>query len=463
MHRRVKLFLSRRCTVTVTTVMPLSLVYLTSLMPILPCVRAINALFRLQVEQFLARSIIIGSLTLTRDDEPPRLFGETVDQACHANHPVASLHLANPTSFYARVATQADIGFAEAFIARDFLVKEPDHLATIFRMLILNRDQCSLSMPSTLFSRLGACLNYIAHLLNRNTLSRSRRNIHAHYDLSNELFQTFLGSTWTYSCAIFEPGRTLDDAQIAKIDLILQKARVESSHHLLDIGAGWGELAIRAATTFGCQVTGITLSSEQLVLARHRAHKMGLSHKVSFELIDYRQMALKGDKFDRIVSVEMVEAVGHEYLGLYFSTIDRMLNADGLAVIQVITTPEPRYDAYRRGTDFIQKHIFPGGLCPSLNALISAMASSSSLIVEHVENIGVHYATTLKEWRRRFLESVQNGDVKRAGFDDIFIRKWIYYLCYCESGFATRTLGTVQMVLTRIGNVASLGGAPVCS
>lgn len=435
---------------------------LTSLASTISFTEAISKLFRLQVDQFLARSITKGSLTFTCHDQSPTIFGETANQARLANHPVVSLHLVNPASFYARVARQADIGFAEAFIAGDFTVKEIDDLVTVFRLLILNRDETTLSMPSILLSRIGAYSNYVLNLLNRNTLSGSRRNIHAHYNLSNDLFGTFLGSTWMYSCALFAPGRSLDDAQIAKIDGVISKAQIEPGHHVLDVGAGWGEFAIRTATKIGCRVTGITLSEEQLALARHRAHKMGVSDTVIFELIDYRQLAESGRKFDRIVSIEMVEAVGHGFLGSYFQALDNLLNDDGLIVVQAITTPEQRYDSYRRGTDFIQKHIFPGGLCPSLQAMLSAMASSSSLIIEHVENIGVHYATTLQEWRRRFTFSVQQGHVQKAGFDDFFIRKWLYYLCYCESGFATRTLGCLQLVLTRSGNVSSLDLPPVC-
>lgn len=423
---------------------------------------AITRLFRLQVIQFLARGITKGSLTFTCDGQPPAIFGETVHQARAANHPIVSLHLVDAASFYTRIACQSDIGFAEAFMAGDFTVKETDDLVTIFRILILNRDETTLSMPSMLLSQIGAYANYTLNMLSRNTLSGSRRNIHAHYNLSNDLFATFLGSTWMYSCALFAPGRCLDDAQIAKIDAIVAKARIMPCHHVLDIGAGWGEFAIRVATKFGCRVTGITLSEEQLAFAQHRAQKMGVSDMVSFELIDYRQLAETGRKFDRIVSIEMVEAVGHEYLGCYFQAIDKLLNIDGLTVVQAITTPEQRYESYRRGTDFIQKHIFPGGLCPSLQAMVSAMASSSSLIIEHIENIGVHYATTLKEWRRRFTTSVKQGLVESAGFDDVFIRKWLYYLCYCESGFATRTLNCLQLVLTRSANVSSLDPPPTC-
>lgn len=429
----------------------------------------ITRLFRLQVEEFLARGILKGCLILKRADEKDRIFGETISHAKAANRPIATLYLANPSSFYARVTTQADIGFAEAYIAGDFTVESENHLVTVFQVLILNRDGHYLSAPTTILTRLGSGINSILHFLNRNTLTGSRRNISAHYDLSNELFSTFLGETWVYSSALFISKHNgeltnLDEAQIAKIDAVLTKANIWKGSHVLDIGCGWGELAIRAVKYFNCKVTGITLSIEQLSLAKQRAKEEGLTeNEITFELIDYRDLVKRNKKYDRIVSVEMIEAVGHEFLGTYFSCIDKLLKVNGIAVIQAITTPDQRYDAYRNGTDFIQKHIFPGGLCPSLNSIISALTKDTSLIIDSIDNIGTHYATTLGEWRRKFLESVKIGKVKNAGFDDFFIRKWIYYLSYCESGFATRTLGVLQIVLTRVNNVAVLGGPPVCS
>lgn len=420
--------------------------------------------FRLQIEEFLVRGIILGSLTLTSDGESPKIFGETPSDARDAGRPVAILHLVNPNAFYARVASQADIGFAEAYMAGDFTVASYDDLVTVFRLLILNRDNSSLSAPALVASRIGGFINTALHTFNRNTLSGSKRNISAHYDLSNDLFATFLGNTWLYSCALFQGNKpTLEEAQIAKVDLILSKARISSGNHILEIGCGWGELAIRAASKYNCQVTGITLSKAQMSLAHERVRASGVEDRVNLELVDYRDLAARGVRYNRIISVEMIEAVGHEYLSLFFQTLDTLLAEDGLIVIQAITTPDSRYEVYRKSSDFVQKHIFPGGICPSLNAMTTAMTKDSDLIVEHLENIGPHYATTLAEWRRRFVQSVKSGDVQRAGFDDIFIRKWIYYFCYCESGFYTRTLGVLQMVLSRVGNLRVLGRPPSCT
>lgn len=422
--------------------------------------------YKFCVHEFLARSISKGSLTFVHPDNTETLFGQPEVDAIHAGRPTARLFLHDPRSFYARVAAAADIGFAEAFMLRDFSVHNPDQLADIFRVLILNRDHDSLAASSLLPSRLGAKINALLHSLNRNSLSGSQRNIKAHYDLSNELFATFLGDSWTYSCAYFGPHAsagtvTLEDAQHAKIDKIIDKARITEDCHVLDIGCGWGELAIRAVQRTGCRVTGITLSREQLALANKRANAAGVADRVKFELVDYRVLASRHVRFDRIVSVEMIEAVGHEFLGTFFAAVQKLLAPNGLVVMQAITTPEERYEEYRTTTDFIQKHIFPGGICPSFEALVTAMSRSSALCVEGVENIGPHYAITLKEWRRRFLESEKKGDVAAAGFDDIFVRKWMYYFCYCEAGFATRTLGLLQIVFSQSNNTETLGGAPV--
>lgn len=422
--------------------------------------------YKFCVQEFLARGISKGSLTFIHPDNTQTLFGEPESDAKQAGRPIARILIHNPSSFYTRVATAADIGFAEAFMLHDFSVHSPDTLTDIFRILILNRDHNKLAASTLLPSRFGAKINTLLHSLNRNTLSGSQRNIEAHYDLSNELFATFLGDTWTYSCAYFDPKAspsaiTLEHAQHAKIDKIIDKARITSDCHVLDIGCGWGELAIRAVQRTGCRVTGITLSREQLALANKRASAAGVADRVKFELVDYRVLASREECFDRVVSVEMIEAVGHEFLGTFFAAVEKLLGRNGIFVMQAITTPEERYEEYRTTTDFIQKHIFPGGICPSFEALVRAMSRSSRLCVEEMENMGPHYATTLKEWRKRFLESEKKGDVGVAGFDEVFVRKWMYYFCYCEAGFATRTLGVLQIVFSRINNTETLGGAPM--
>lgn len=450
-----------------------SLTSLPTFNPVSLASAVISRAVRSAVLSFLSNGILRGSFTLVHPptaatDEPDRVVvGETSAAAIAAGRPVAEILLVDADSFYARVASSADIGFAEAYIAGDFVVSDQEHLLAVFRVLILNRDSHSLDAGSLFFSRIGAWINTALHSLNSNSLAGSRRNIQAHYDLSNELFATFLGKSWTYSCALFDEESTptalsLDSAQNAKLDLIISKARLSENCHLLEIGCGWGELAIRAAKQTGCKVTGITLSDEQLSLARERIDAAGVAHLVDFQLIDYRDLPSLGKRYDRIVSIEMLEAVGHAFLGNFFSVLDSVLAPGGLAVIQVITTPEERYAEYRTSADFIQKHIFPGGLCPSIQAVVSAASKDGKLSLEHAQNIGPHYATTLREWRRRFTLSEKRGDVAAAGFDKFFVRKWIYYFLYCEAGFASRTLGTMQLVFTHAGNVEALGGPPEC-
>jgi cyclopropane-fatty-acyl-phospholipid synthase len=295
----------------------------------------------------------------------------------------------------------------------------------------------------------------LIHAARANRLGRSKRNIAAHYDLSNDLYATFLDDTMTYSAAFFEsPTATLEEAQEAKYRRLAEKARVDAGCHVLEIGCGWGGFAVYAASTYGCRVTGITLSEEQAALARRRVTEAGLDHLVDIRIVDYREV---DGSYDRIVSIEMLEAVGHRYLGTYFETIDRLLAPDGLAAIQVITIPEQRYASYRRRPDFIQRYIFPGGHLPSLEAMAGSMGQRSELYVDDVENIGMHYAETLRRWRERFLE--RGDDVRALGFDEPFVRMWEFYLAYCEAAFLARYIGDLQLVLTRPMN-GTLGTSP---
>lgn len=471
------------------------------------------------VHSFLHSSLSVGSLTLAHapPDAAAYAFGQPPAVATAAGAPVATLTLLHPASFYARIAAAADIGFAEAYMAAEVVggntpgVDDADALLAALRVLIANRDEGALSPGRLVLSRLTSRVAGLVHLVgHRNSLSGSARNVAAHYDLSNALFATFLGPSWTYSCALWADGSptaaaaavtasaavvapmpagaspraavmaaatggsvpdatgrssaggatspdALDEAQWRKLDVVIAKARLYPGCRVLEIGCGWGEFAIRAATATGAHVVGITLSVEQLELATARAAAAGVAHLVRFELCDYRSVS---GTFDRVVSIEMVEAVGAAYLPAYFAAVDRALAPDGLAVLQVITVPEARWAAYSTTSDFITKHIFPGGCCPSLAVLIAAMTSSSSLSVEGVETFGPHYATTLAAWRARFVAAARRGEVAAAGFNNTFVRKWLYYLVYCEAGFATRTLNVAQLVVGRAGNVGVLGGAP---
>jgi len=345
--------------------------------------------------------------------------------------------------FFSRVVLGSDIGLGESYMHKEW---ETDDIAGVIEFFIRNRHR--LQDGEFKESLLTRVLEKLRFLSRANTLGGSRRNIRRHYDLSNDFFRTFLDETMAYSCAIFKnENEDLRAAQTNKFQAIIDKARLRAGDHVLEIGCGWGGFAIEAVRKTGCRVTGITISQEQYELARQRVREAGLQDRIRILFRDYRKM---GGRFDKIVSIEMLEAVGHENFGVFFRQLDRLLAPDGIAVIQTISIPDQRYDAYRKTHDWIQKHIFPGGLLPSLTRLTQAMTRHSSLMVDHVENIGNHYATTLSRWHRRF--AANEDQVRRLGFDETFIRKWTYYLKSCEAGFRQRALGDLQLVLTREGN-----------
>ncbi len=377
-----------------------------------------------------------GTLELTRPDGSSRTLGGRTPGAA------AALRIRAP-SFFARLARDGEIGLGEGYMLGEW--DSPD-LTALIALLIENRDR--LDDGDLRMARLGRAFNRAAQRARRNTVAGSRRNISAHYDLSNDFFKLWLDPTMLYSAAVFEhPGQSLEDAQRAKMRRLIEAARIGPRHHVLEIGSGWGGFAIEAARRTGCRVTSITISKRQFEEARARAGAAGLADRIEFKLLDYR--AIEG-RYDRIVSIEMLEAVGREYFASYFQTLDRALAPDGVAALQVITIPDQRYEAYSRSVDWIQKHIFPGGHLPSLGALVRAMTEHSALHVESVENIGPHYAPTLRRWREAFEAALPA--VRALGYDEIFIRKWRYYLCYCEAAFATRALDNLHLVLTRAGN-----------
>lgn len=347
--------------------------------------------------------------------------------------------------FFPRVALGGDIGFGESFAEEGW--STPDLLA-VLELFIANEEVMAgrAGTPAVL----ARLVDRASHLARRNTPSGSRRNIVEHYDLGNDFFRLFLDETMTYSCGIFaREGEPLEEVQRRKIRRILDKARLEPGMRLLEIGCGWGETALIAAREYGARVTGLTVSTEQRDEARARAAAAGLAERIEIQLCDYRHAR---GSYDRIVSIEMLEAVGNEYFGAYFAACDRLLAEGGRAVIQVITIPDQRYAGYLERVDWIQKHIFPGAVIPSLTALCEAMTRSSRFVVEELENIGPHYAPTLAEWRRRFLAA--GAELSRLGFSARFQRTWEYYFAYCEAGFASRYLNDLQLVLTRPGRPA---------
>jgi cyclopropane-fatty-acyl-phospholipid synthase len=293
-------------------------------------------------------------------------------------------------------------------------------------------------------AKIGSLFNFIRYKLTMDNSEHggSLKNIHAHYDISNDLFTSFLDhKTLMYSSAIYEAIKapksqsglifrgTLEEAQIRKLETLLSRGQIQPGQTILDIGFGWGGLSIYAAKKYGCKVYGITLSVEQKSLAEKRVKKAGLEHLIHFEVVDYRTFSRRAEnrgRFHRVFSCEMIEAVGHEHLGDFFWAVERVLKSDGVLVMEAITTPESRYEAYLRSTDFINSIIFPGSCCPSLHALVNAAYENSTLTLDHIDNIGLHYARTLAEWRRRF--NANEARVRSLGFDDVFLRTWNYYV-----------------------------------
>ncbi len=379
-----------------------------------------------------------GALQVQFSDGTRRRFGDP-DETAPAEIRIRDDH------FFSRVMLGGDIGFGESFMHGEW---DTDDLVGVIRFFIKNRHSIDDGRFSTALAiRL---LETIRHRVQRNTLLGSRRNIRRHYDLSNDFFKLFLDPSMAYSSAVYaHPEDSLEVAQRNKFSRIIQKARIRQTDHVLEIGCGWGGFAIEAVRQTGCRVTGITVSKAQYDLARERVANAGLSDRIDIRRIDYRHIE---GRYDKIVSIEMLEAVGHEYYGQFFQRLEALLNPEGIAVIQTITLPDRHYDQYRKESDWIRKHIFPGGLLPSTTVLSSNMTRHSGLTIDYLENIGNHYALTLAAWRKRFLEV--KAALPALGFDNVFERKWIYYLASCEAGFRERVLGNVQMVLTREGNAS---------
>ncbi|MEO8584777.1 MAG: cyclopropane-fatty-acyl-phospholipid synthase family protein [Acidobacteriota bacterium] len=353
---------------------------------------------------------------------------------------------------FRRLVTGGDLGAAESFMDGDW---STDDLVAVVRLFVRNADRFDRESP---FARVTNWGNRLLHAARRNTLAGSRRNIEAHYDLGNAFYALFLDETMTYSCALFSrPDETLEEAQRNKWRHVAERARLGPGLSVLEIGCGWGGFAAFAAKEYGCRVTGLTLSAEQMVRAKEHARTEGVADLVDVRLSDYRALPEEGRTFDRIVSIEMLEAVGYEYLGRFFATCDALLSREGLAVFQAITVPDHRHDRLLARPDFIKKHVFPGSHVPSLAAITTALARNTTLFVDGLEEIGPHYAETLRRWRTRFLG--RRAEAAALGFDERFLKMWEYYLAYCEGGFVERYVNDVQFVLTRSGNRA-LGRLP---
>jgi cyclopropane-fatty-acyl-phospholipid synthase len=379
-----------------------------------------------------ATRIRTGLLTVVLPDGSRETFGDTSSDLR------GEIHI-HDSEALVRMLVHGETGGGEAYV--DGLWSSPD-LAGLLEWAAVNRASLALS---TGWWRVPTQLRRtLAHRKRRNTKTQSRKNISAHYDLGNDFYRLFLDETMTYSSAVFtSPDQSLADAQRNKYRLMAEGAGLHAGQHILEIGSGWGGFALYAARELGCRVTSITISKEQHELATERVRAAGLAGRVDIQLRDYRDIE---GQYDAIVSIEMLEAVGAEYFSAYFEACDRALKPGGKLSLQVITFPDGAYEDQRRGANWIQTYIFPGGLCPSL-AVIERSTHDTRLLIRGVSDIASSYARTLRAWRTRFLENVDA--VRAQGFDDRFIRMWEYYLALSEAGFATGLTQDLQIVMEK--------------
>ena len=375
-----------------------------------------------------------GQITLIDQDQHYR-FGSPSDQ-----FPLEVVVTIHHPGFYSHMVFGGSVGAAEAYVNGYWTT---DDLTGLVRIVILNEDVFNRLEKG--LARLAAPLRNLVHFLNKNTRRGSRENILVHYDLGNDFYQLFLDETLTYSCGIFETeDSSLKEASIAKYDRICRKLRLGRGDHVLEIGTGWGSFAVHAAQNYDCRITTTTISNNQYQLATEQFATAGLSDKITLLKSDYRDLT---GEFDKLVSIEMIEAVGHHYLDTFFKVCSQCLKPDGLFVLQAITIRDQAFEKHKRSVDFIKRFIFPGSCIPSLTAISNSIARATDLKLVHLEDITPHYPRTLREWHRRFFANI--GKVRALGFSERFIRMWEYYLCYCEGGFAERYLGDVQLLFAK--------------
>lgn len=389
-----------------------------------------------------------GRLEMTLPDGEIRVFGaEAV--------PVARLTV-NDAAFFGKCLLRGDIGFAEAYMDGDW--DSPD-LEAVFRWFLLNADNAPTLSGSKAKNGLLGLLRFAdrtGHLLRPNSRSGARRNIAEHYDLSNDFFALWLDPSMLYSAALFtRPDLSLEEAQREKMDRLCRTLELKPGMRVLEIGCGWGAFAMHAAKHYGAHVTGLTLSERQAAFARERVAEAGLDDRIDIRVRDFRDFQ---GEFDRIVSIEMMEALGHANVPVFCEACDRLLKPDGLAALQFITVPDARYEELRNGVDFIQKHIFPGSLLLSLERVDALLGRAGRFARSDIRDLSADYAETLRRWEIAF--SGKLSEVAALGFDETFRRKWRYYLKYCEAAFAARHIGVVQTLYSRSGRCAGERAAP---
>jgi cyclopropane-fatty-acyl-phospholipid synthase len=401
--------------------------------------------------RLLSRALLLKALRGIRHGRLElRLPGGEVHRFGDPSSTLQALVVVKDEGLFSRAIFGGDIGIGEAYV--DGLWTSPD-LVAVVRLAVRNRDVFDAGdrLPATL----SRWVERIRHALRRNSIHGSRHNIRYHYDLGTDFYSLFLDPTLTYSCALFEStGATLEEAQLAKLDAICRKLELSPDDRLLEVGTGWGALAIHAATRYGARVTTTTISRAQYDYVAERIAREGLSGRIELLLEDYRRIS---GRFDKAVSIEMFEAVGLTYYDRYFAALDRLLEPGGVLLLQTITMNEERFHAYRRHSDFLRRYIFPGAELASVAEIEKSLARATRLSVQGVEEIGSHYVRTLAAWRERF---TANADRVRAlGFPESFLRLWAYYLSYCEGGFAEGYIGDAQLLLRKAGVPAGSAGA----
>ena len=388
---------------------------------------------RLLLAQFAA--LHDGELTLIEWDGTRHRFGKRTPRLDLS----ITLNIDHP-QLYADAAFGGTVGAGEAYIRG---LWRCDDLTGLVRIFVANREVMN-GMDSR-WALVSRPVLKIFHFLNRNSKAGSARNISAHYDLGNALYELMLDPTMAYSCGIFEhENATLEQASIAKFEAICRKLQLQASDRVVEIGTGWGGLAIHAASKYGCHVTTTTISREQHDYAKEKIERAGLSDRITLLLEDYRE--LKG-RYDKAISIEMIEAVGANYLDTYLAKCSSLLAPHGAMLLQAITIQDQFYEQARKSVDYIQRFIFPGSFIPSVEAISRSLARATDLKIFNLEDIGPHYARTLREWRRNFFDHLPK--VRALGYPDSFVRLWEFYLCYCEGGYAERQLGDVQLLLTK--------------
>jgi len=344
--------------------------------------------------------------------------------------------------FYGALAFGGSIGVSEAFMQKFWSVND---LTKLIRIMAINQN--AMDQLESLFNVFLKPILKCLHYLNQNSVKGSRINISKHYDLGNDFFSLFLDSTMMYSSAVFKnPQDSLYKGSINKLEMVCQGLELNAEDHVIEIGSGWGGFAIYAAQNYGCKVTTTTISKQQYLYVKQKIKDLKLTHKITVLLSDYRH--LKG-QFSKLVSIEMLEAVGYQYYDTYFEVCAHLLKPDGIAFIQTITSADQRYEKAKHSVDFIQRYIFPGSCIPSITALQNSITQSSDLKIYQIQDIGDHYARTLALWREAFLKRL--SEVKALGFDDVFIRMWHFYLAYCEGGFKEKAISDIHLKLVKPG------------